>query len=315
MFNLALSISVFSEFDRMKHREGSLQGARGLNLFYQSWHPFGRVKGIVVIIHGLGSHSSLFTNVTQSLVPAGYAVYGLDLRGHGRSQGKRGHINAWAEFREDLYHFFSLIKTLEEGLPCFLLGHSLGSIIALDYVLRFPTTVQGIITMAPPLGKIGLSPLKLKLSKVLSHIFPYFSLNVGVVDTTISRDQNVLATLPQDRLIHSQGSARLATEFLAVNQWVRSRAADLQVPILILHGGADQVSRPEGSRAFFEQITFSDKERYEYPESRHALHRDLDYQEIMADLRDWLERHNKARSLVPFRQPSISSVSEIYLSA
>ena len=119
----------------MQHREGSFLGARNLKLYYQSWHPLEPVKGIVVIIHGLGSHSSLFGNVTQSLVPSGYAVYGLDLRGHGRSQGQRGHINAWSEFREDLTTFFALIKTREKGIPCFLLGHSLGGIIALDYVL------------------------------------------------------------------------------------------------------------------------------------------------------------------------------------
>jgi alpha-beta hydrolase superfamily lysophospholipase len=290
----------------VKHRDGSFLGIRGLKLYYQSWHPLRRVKGIVVIIHGLGSHSSLFGNVTQFLVPTGYAVYALDLRGHGRSQGQRGHINAWSEFREDLKIFFALIKTLEKGIPYFVLGHSLGGIIALDYVLHFPTTVQGVITMAPPLGKIGVSPLKLLLGKALSQILPRFALNVGFVDTSISRDQNVLATLHQDQFAHSQGSARLATEFLAINDWVRSRAAHLQVPILILHGGADQISRPEGSRAFFEQIKFADKERYEYPESRHALHRDRNYLEIVTDLKDWLERHGKDRNLIPFRKQEFS---------
>jgi alpha-beta hydrolase superfamily lysophospholipase len=221
-------------------------------------------------------------------------------------EGQRGHINAWSEFREDLKTFFALIKTLEQGMPCFLLGHSLGGIIALDYVLRFPTTVQGVITMAPPLGKIGVSPLKLGLGLALSQVVPRFTLNVGFVDRSISREQNVLATLHQDQFAHSKGTARLATEFLAINDWVRSRAANLQVPILILHGGSDQISRPEGSRAFFEQIKFADKERYEYPESRHALHRDRDYLEIVADLRDWLERHGRDRTLVPFRRQQIT---------
>ena len=296
----------------MKHREGSIKGAQGLNLYYQSWHPLSQAKGIVVIIHGLGSHSNLFSNITQSLVLNNYAVYGLDLRGHGRSQGQRGHINSWSEFREDLRLFCKLIKNLEgKSIPHFLLGHSLGGIIALDYVLRFPKTFQGIITMAPPLGKIGISPVKLLLGKTLSSVMPRLALNVGFSDRQTSSDQNVLETFPQDPFIHSKGTARLATEFLGTNNWILSQAKNFKVPILILHGGADQISHPEGSRRFFEQIKFPDKERYEYPHSRHALHRDRDYPQIVADLKNWLERHQKSQVLISFRK----SNEEVYLSA
>ena len=94
----------------MEHRLGSLKGFRGLNLYYQSWHPLGNPCAIVLIIHGLGSHSGLFSNVVEHLQGSGYAVYGLDLRGHGRSQGQRGPINTWSEFREDLKAFLKLIE-------------------------------------------------------------------------------------------------------------------------------------------------------------------------------------------------------------
>ncbi|GAA6623951.1 lysophospholipase [Scytonema sp. NUACC26] len=290
----------------MEHRLGSLKGFRGLNLYYQSWHPLGNPCAIVLIIHGLGSHSGLFSNVVEHLVGSGYAVYGLDLRGHGRSQGQRGHINTWSEFREDLKAFFKLIEVQHPGYPRFLLGHSLGGAIVLDYVLRFPTVVQGVITMAPPLGRVGVSPVKLSLGRTLSQVMPRFALNTGFAGATVSRDQNVLATFTQDRLMHSWGSARLATEFLAAIAWIQSHADDLLVPILILHGGADRVALPEGSRVFFEKISFPDKERYEYPQSRHALHRDLDYQEMLADLEDWLARHIKGRTLLPFRRRAVS---------
>jgi alpha-beta hydrolase superfamily lysophospholipase len=290
----------------MKHCEGQIQRTGKLRLYYQSWLPFGNKKGVVVIIHGLGSHSNLFYNLVQSLVPAGYAVYGLDLRGHGRSQGQRGHINSWSEFRDDLQAFLALIETLEQDSPRFMVGHSLGGLIVLDYVLRFPLAVQGIITMAPPLGRIGVSSLKLKLGKAVSQIIPRFSVNVGLLETSLARDQNVLATLTQDPLMHSRASARLGHEFLAINDWIQAHIAHLQVPILMLHGGADKVSLPEGSRALFEQITFPDKEHYEYPESRHALHRDLDYPKIMADLQHWLDRHSNDRTLALFRRQTAS---------
>ncbi|MBD2775714.1 alpha/beta hydrolase [Iningainema tapete] len=274
----------------MEHREGSLKGVRGVNLYYQSWHPLGNPCAIALIVHGLGSHSGLFSNVVEHLIKCGYAVYGLDLRGHGRSQGQRGHINSWSEFREDLKAFLQLIETQQPGCPRFLLGHSLGGVIALDYVLRFPKSVQGLITMAPPLGRVGVSPLKLTLGRTLSQVMPRFALNTGFASATASSDRNVLA-ISTDRFMHSRGSARLATEFLAAIAWIQFHADDLQVPILILHGGADQVALPEGSRIFFEKISFPDKERYEYPQSRHALHRDLDYPEILTNLEDWLRRH------------------------
>ncbi|MDF5720271.1 MAG: lysophospholipase [Rhizonema sp. PD37] len=288
----------------MKHCEGSLKGVGGLNLYYQSWHPLGNPSAVVLIIHGLGSHSGLFSNVIEHLVKTGYAVYGLDLRGHGRSQGQRGHIRTWSEFREDLKVFLKLIEVQQPGCPRFLLGHSLGGAIVLDYVLRFPTAVQGVITMAPPLGRVGISPVKLTLGRTLSQVMPRFALNTGFAGAKASRDQNVLA-IAQDRLMHSRGSARLATEFLGAIAWIQSHANDLLVPILILHGGADQVALPEGSRVFFQKIDFPDKEHHEYPHSRHALHRDLDCQEMLADLEDWLERHVKGGTLLPFRRRSM----------
>jgi alpha-beta hydrolase superfamily lysophospholipase len=289
----------------MKHSSGSFKGVRGLKLYYQSWHPLSNPSAVVVIIHGLGSHSGLFSNVVEHLCKSGYAAYGFDLRGHGRSQGQRGHINTWSEFREDLKAFLKLIELQHPGCPRFLLGHSLGGAIALDYVLRFPTSVQGVMTMAPPLGRVGVSRVKLTLGRTLSQVMPRFALNTGFACATNSRKQNVLPTFTPDRFMHSKGSARLATEFLGAIAWIQSHADDLQVPILILHGGADQVALPEGSRVFFEKIGFPDKERYEYPQSSHALHRDLDYQEILADVEDWLERHVKGGTLLPFKRRAV----------
>ncbi|BAZ37115.1 alpha/beta hydrolase fold protein [Calothrix sp. NIES-4101] len=286
----------------MKHHQGNFTGVGKINLYYQSWHPQTNPCAIAVIIHGLGSHSGLFGNVVKHLVKAGYAVYALDLRGHGRSQGQRGHINDWSEFRQDIKAFLKLIEAQEPGYQRFLLGHSLGSIIVLDYVLHYPKAIQGAIAMAPPLGQVGVSPVKLTLGRTLSLVMPRFAVNVGFAGNQISRDQNVQETFTQDSLMHSLGSARLGTEYLATKTWIHSHAANLEVPILMLHGGADEVARPEGSRAFFKRIVFPDKEYYEYPQSRHAIHRDLDYQEMLADLEDWLQRHVHGGTVLPFKR-------------
>lgn len=302
----------------MKHHQGRFTGTGGINLYYQSWHPQPNTDtiltenryAIAVIIHGLGSHSGLFTNVVKHLVSAGYAVYGLDMRGHGRSQGQRGHINSWSEFRQDIKAFLKLIETREPKHPRFLLGHSLGSIVVLDYILHYPKAVQGAIAMAAPLGQVGVSPVKLTLGRTLSLVMPRFAVNVGFAGHQISRDQNVQETLTQDSLMHSQGSARLGTEYLATKAWINSHLEHFATPLLILHGGADEVAHPEGSRAFFQQINFPDKEYYEYPQSRHAIHRDLDYRKMLADIEDWLQRHVNGGTVLSFKRRIAAETAE-----
>lgn len=275
----------------MKHREGTFLGAAGLRLYYQSWHPQKRSRAIVVIVHGLGGHSDLFANLVQYLVDCGDTVYGFDLRGNGRSPGQRSYINSWTEFREDLEAFVRLIEVKESDSPCFLLGHSLGATIVLDYVLRSPRQWQGVILIAPALGNVGVSPLKLAIGRILSKVWPRFSLDTGIDLAASSRDPQVLKAYAQDPLRHSRGTARLATEFLKTVNWIEAHASELQVPLLILHGGADRVTLPESSRLFFERVTFADKEKREYPGAYHEIFNDLDYQQILCDLKDWLERH------------------------
>ena len=252
------------------------------------------MRGILAILHGLGGHSGRYSNIVQHLIPLKYAVYGLDLRGHGRSPGERGFINAWNEFREDLRAFLQLIQTQQPGCPIFLLGHSLGAVIVLDYVLRYPkdaSSLQGAIALAPTLGKVGVSPVRVLIGKMLSRVWPRFTLNTGIDITAGSRDEQILAAYVQDTLRHTRATARLATEFFATVDWINAHATDWQLPLLILHGGADRVALPAGSDIFYQRLTCSDKLRIEYPEAYHEIQSDLNYQEVLADLELWLEQH------------------------
>lgn len=276
------------------HSEGTFKGVGGLDLYYQSWYPEGKVRGILAIVHGLGAHSGRYNNVVEHLIPKQYAVYGLDLRGHGRSLGQRGHINTWAEFREDLQIFLQLIQSQQPKCPIFLLGHSLGSVVVLDYVLRCPQeakVLQGAIALAPTLGKVGVSKIKLLVGNLLSQVWPRFTLSTGIDLSAGSRDEKILAAYAQDPLRHTRASARLATEFFASVAWINAHAADWQLPLLILHGSADRVALPAGGDSFCQRVTCLDKMRVEYPGAYHELQNDLNYREVLADLEDWLEKH------------------------
>ncbi len=276
------------------HSEGTFKGVGGLELYYQSWHPEGRARGILAIVHGLGAHSDRYNNIIQQLIPKQYVVYGLDLRGHGRSQGQRGHINAWSEFRDDLQAFLKLIQAQQPKCPIFLLGHSLGSVIVLDYVLRYPQEARllpGAIALAPTLGKVGVSKTRLLIGNFLSQIWPRFTLSTGIDLSAGSRDEKVLTAYAQDDLRHTRASARLATEFFATVSWINAHAADWQLPLLILHGSADRVALPEGGNIFCQRVACTDKTRVEYVGAYHELQNDLNYREVLADLENWLERH------------------------
>ena len=337
-------------------REGTFTGANQLNLYYQSWNPKQKVKGVVVIVHGLGGHSSKYNNIVHHLVDRDFAIYAFDQRGHGRSPGQRGYINSWAELRADLATFLQLVKSETKDCPRFLLGHSLGAAVVLDYGLRAENSLaklprsydeeasrglqdgafkganlrrvtappfeesskaqldmarsprrpsrskdsplpgslvklQGIIAMAPPLGAVGVPPWRLFIGRVLSQIYPRFSLDLGLDLSVSSRDPQVIETYLKDPLRHTRGTARLSTEFTKTIAWINAHAQDWQIPLLILYGGEDRVTLPHSNHLFFEDITFADKEIKEYPESYHELQSDLNYQEVLGDIEDWLERH------------------------
>ncbi len=276
---------------QIQHREGTFAGDGELKLYYQAWLPQGQPQAVLVLVHGLGSHSGTFNNIVQALVPQGYVVYGLDLRGHGRSPGSRGHINHWSEFREDLSRFFRLIASQQGQIPYFLLGHSLGAAIALDYALHFPNGLHGVIATALPLGKVGVPPIKLAIGQILSQVWPHFTLNTGIDRAATSRIPEAIAAIASDPLRHTRGSARLATEFITKAEWLQTHAVCLQVPLLLLHGGEDRISLPEASHVFFRQVICADKESHEYAGSYHDIHDDLDYREMLSDLENWLGRH------------------------
>ncbi|MGB3420851.1 MAG: lysophospholipase [Dolichospermum sp.] len=275
-------------------QEGKFSGVGGLDLYYQSWHPGGEVRGILAIVHGLGGHSGLYKTIVECLLPREYAVYALDLRGHGRSSGQRGYINTWAEFRDDLQAFLKLIQQQQPGYPIFLLGHSLGGVIALDYTLHYvkdQSTLAGVIGFSPSIGQVGVPLSRVVLGKLFSRVWPRFSLHIGLDFSAGSRNQKILDSYTQDKLRHTLATARLSTEFFATVDWIHTHAEKWQVPLLILHGGADRIALPAGSQMFYEKVNYPDKLRIEYPGAYHNLHDDINYFEVITDLVDWMNKH------------------------
>jgi alpha-beta hydrolase superfamily lysophospholipase len=276
----------------VEHREGRFAGCRGTQLFYQAWLPrSGVARAVLVNLHGLGDHSGLYPNLAQYFPARQIAVYAYDLRGNGRSPGQRAYIRSWDQYRGDLDAFLERVRGWEPNRPLFVLGNSLGGLIVLEYALRAAKGLSGVIAAAPPLGKLGVPPVLMALGRLLSRIFPRFSLQVGMDLTGLARDPAVIETVLADPLFHRRGTARLSTEVTAAINRVQGRAAELAVPVLILHGSDDRMVPPDGSREFFSKLRYPDREFREYPGGYHGLFADRDWQVVVSDVARWLESH------------------------
>jgi alpha-beta hydrolase superfamily lysophospholipase len=275
----------------MPHRDGRFSGAGSQALYYQCWEPDARPRAILAVVHGFGEHSGRYGSVVRHLVPRGFAVYAFDHRGHGRSPGRRGHIDAWSEFRGDVREFVSLIRREQSERPVFLLGHSLGGLIATEYVLREGPELNGLVVSNPLLAAARLSPVVRAVAAVLAHLAPSVAIKTGLDAAAISRDPAVVQQYRDDVLVHSTGTPRLSAEINAARKWTSEQAADLQVPFMMILGGADRLVPPTGGRRFFASVTLADKELKEYPGAYHEPHNDIIAEQVLTDLARWLEAH------------------------
>ncbi len=276
----------------MNHGEGAFPGVGGLELYYQTWLPEGSPLAILAIVHGFGEHSGRYGTVVNLLTSRGFAIYGFDHRGHGRSPGQRGHINAWDEYRGDVNAFLKTIQAQNPQEAIFLMGHSMGALIVLDYVLRRPEKLAGTIVSGTPIDPVGFAkPYLITLARLLSRIWPRCPIKIPFDAATISRDADVVAAYRQDSLVHCLATPRWGTESQKTIQWIRSRPQDLQMPILMIHGGSDPINTVAGCEDFFAKVTYPDKQLLVYPESYHEPHNDLDHKQVVEDLEKWLTKH------------------------
>ena len=234
----------------MLHKEDQFTCTGDTQLVYQCWRPHEAPQATLAIVHGFSDHSGRYMNIVNSLVPRGMALYSFDQRGHGRSPGQRGHIDNFGEFRDDLLTFTRLVANLEPGIPLFLMGHSMGGLIVLDFGLHHPQTVSGIIASAPHLSDPPISPLIVTVGRLCSKIWPTFSMDAGFDTSGLSRNPQVVQAYEDDPLVHGKGSARLSTELSTIVAETNANAASFQPPLLIFHGTADRLTDPAASRRF-----------------------------------------------------------------
>ncbi len=278
----------------MQHIQGKFRGTRGTEIYYQAWDPVDPMRAVIVGIHGLGDHSGGLYTIVKHLLPKEYAWYGFDLRGHGQSPGLRGHVDKWSDIQGDLKAFFYRVKERNPVRPIFLIGHSLGGLICLDYAIHNPDGLKGIIAISPLLEYSGLSPALKLFLRGIAFVKSDFIFK-GTTDTAkLTRDAGIGKILENDPLRHGRMSAGFWREIDTCRRWVRAHGCDLKVPLLILYGLNDQITPARAIRQFFRSVSFCEKHHYEYEDSRHRPFDDVNRGEVLGHIATWLKKRTSA---------------------
>jgi alpha-beta hydrolase superfamily lysophospholipase len=266
----------------------------GVNIFYRQFQAADE-QARLVIAHGLGEHSGRYGNVVNRLLPANYSLWIPDHRGHGQSGGKKGHVLNFEQYLLDLRLMVELAKEgLPEGRKIFLLGHSMGGLIALYFVVQNPELIDGVIASSPALGMVIEVPaVKNALGQVMSFLWPGLQLGNELDATKISRDESVVKAYQNDALVHDRVSARWFTEMLSTMEEVNRQASRMQIPVLMQVAGDDHLVNAQSSKQFFEKLTVADKTLHMYDGLYHEIYNELDEQrqKVLGDLEAWLENH------------------------
>jgi alpha-beta hydrolase superfamily lysophospholipase len=276
----------------MKQISGKLKGQGNLNLFYQGYLPTESPIAVLLIIHGLAEHIGRYMNIVDYFVPRGYAIYGFDQRGHGQSEGMRGYVERFSYYIDDTKAFFDIVRGEHPSKSFFILGHSVGGLIATTYSLNYPNELDGLILSGATI-KPGesLSPVKIMLARLFSKVIP--KVGIDVIDASaISQDQAVVKEYINDPLVYrGKISSRLGAELIKAMQVLTNHISNIQLPILIMSGSVDRLSNPEGSRFLYNRISSIDKTIKFYDGFYHEIFNEPRRNQVFNDMENWLNYH------------------------
>ncbi len=251
-----------------------------------SWNGAGPA-GCVGIIHGLGDHARRYGRAVHALVDRGYAAEALDLPGHGKSYGARGHVSSWEEYLEAVEAWWE--RPRSGPAPIVLLGHSMGALVALDFALRHPGRLRALVLSAPPFEVVlRATMLKVRLAQLVVRVWPRFSQRTTILPSMLSHDPDVVRAHNADPLVHYLMSARLFFEFRSANDRLRQSAGRIEIPTLVLHGDQDPISSPAGSEQWVRSAPPGRVESRRYPRLYHEILNEPEGLAIAEEVADWI---------------------------
>ncbi|HEX6040133.1 lysophospholipase [Longimicrobium sp.] len=263
----------------------------GLQLFVRSWRPAVPARAVVAIVHGVKSHSGYYAWAGEQLAAAGLAVYALDLRGRGRSDGPRLYVDDIAEYTADVDALLKHARTREPGLPVFLLGHSAGGVVSSVYTLDHQAELAGLICESFAF-RVYAPSFALTLLGWISRIAPRLPV-LRLPTAGFSRDPSVVQAMIDDPLgVHHEAQpAATVAALVRAGERLEREFPRVTLPVLILHGTADRVTRPDGSQEFHARAGSADKTLKLYDGHVHDLLSDVGRETVMDDILRWIDAH------------------------
>ncbi len=276
----------------MEHREGFLQGVRNAKIYYQAWLPEGECKAVLLVVHGLAEHSGRYMNVVNHFIPLGYAVYGIDHVGHGKSEGTRVYVERFRDYTDTLKLYFDMVRAWHPDKPIFLVGHSMGGLIGAAYLLEHQEELAGAVLSGPLIKAAGeVSPAAALIGKLLSTLMPKAGL-LGLAAEGVSRDPAVVQAYVNDPLVYrGKATARLVIELIAAAQRVASEAAKITLPLLIVQGSEDKLVDPLGAQILYDRVSSTDKTLKVYEGLYHEVFNEPERGQVLNDVASWLATH------------------------
>ncbi len=275
----------------MEISEWTWKSFDGLDMYARSWSPNGKPKAVLVLVVGLGEHVGRYEHVAAALTAKGYGLLGFDLRGHGKSGGRRGHTPSYEALLDDIDAFLHQTDERYAGLPRFLYGHSVGGNLVLNYALRRKPDLKGVIATAAWL-KMAYRPAAYQviLGRLMNGIYPSYTQPNNLNTKNLSRDQIVVRNYENDPLVHDRISARLFFGIYENGLWALEHAAEFPLPLLLMHGGADSIISLQAVQEFAEKA--GDKVTLKVWDGMyHEIHNEPEQAQVFAYMLDWLDKH------------------------
>jgi alpha-beta hydrolase superfamily lysophospholipase len=277
-------------------KEEMLKGAGGLSIFMRSWQPAGNPRAIVAMVPGFNSHSGYFKWVGDQFAANGLAAYAVDLRGRGKSEGERFFVENIGDYVSDVDLMVQTAKSRQPDLPVFLLGHSAGGVVSCVYTLEHQDELAGLIcedfAFQVPAPDIALAALK-----GLSHLAPHAHL-FKLKNEDFSRDPEVVRAMNNDPLIENENQPlQTVAEFVRADNRLKREFPLIKLPVFILHGTADKVTKFQGSQFFYDTVGSKDRTLGLYEGHFHDLLNDVGKEGVLRDIQEWLDARLPAREV------------------
>jgi acylglycerol lipase len=267
----------------------TIESTDRLKIFFRSWRPEGDARGFVVIVPGFNAHSGYYAWVAEQFVSLGLAVYALDLRGRGKSDGERFYVKTFDDYVSDVEAVAKVAKSREAGLPFFLLGHSAGGVVACLYTLDHQSDIAGLICESFA-HELPAPEFVLAVFKGLAHVAPHAHI-LHLPNESFSRNPQAVKAMNEDPLIaHETQPTQTMAAMVHADERLKRDFQLITLPVLILHGTLDKNTKPSGSQHFFDRAGSADKTLKLYEGGFHDLLNDVDKEAVMRDIKGWVDK-------------------------